>query len=123
MTLRKPISFIATAQLEKAKVFYGSIMELELCEPSPFALVFKDEDHWLRVQIVDEITVQPYTIHGWQVFDIASHIRNLTAKGVVFEKFLGLTQDGDGIWTTPDGNKIAWFKDPCGNTLSLTEFS
>jgi catechol 2,3-dioxygenase-like lactoylglutathione lyase family enzyme len=120
---RRPISFVATVQPEKAKAFYRDVLGLKLLESSPYALVFGDGDAMLRVQIVPELGVAPYTVHGWQVTDIAREIEALVSKGVTFLMFDQFRQDEMGIWTSPDGHKIAWLKDPCGNILSLTEFS
>ncbi len=120
---RKPISFIATAAPDQAEAFYGDVLGLTLLERSPFALVFADGDTMLRVQIVEDLSPAQFTVHGWQVADIAQEIAALVAKGVTFSRFDGLGQDGLGIWTTPDESKIAWFQDPDGNVLSLTEFA
>ena len=76
----------------------------------------------LRIQIVKDLEPASYTAHGWQVDDIDDEIETLAKKGVEFLIFDGLDQNDVGIWTTPDGAKIAWFKDPSGNTLSLTQF-
>jgi len=119
----KPISFIATTKPEKAKDFYGSALGLKLIEESPYALVFLDGEHMLRVQVVPELKPAGFTVHGWQVEDIEAEIERLSSKGVQFEVFEQLPQDNLGVWTTPDGSKIAWFKDPSGNTLSLTQFA
>ena len=75
----------------------------------------------LRVQIVEDIAPAPNTAHGWQVADIAREMANLAAKGVTFRNFEHLPQDERGVWTTPDGARIAWFTDPSGNILSLTQ--
>ena len=120
---RKPISFIATAAPDQAEAFYGDVLGLTLLERSPFALVFADGDTMLRVQIVEDLSPAQFTMHGWQVADIAQEIAALVAKGVTFFRFDGLDQDGLGVWTTPDESKIAWFQDPDGNVLSLTEFA
>ena len=119
---RRPISFVATLEPEKAKAFYGAVLGLELIEESPYALAFADGENMLRVQIVAELSPASYTVHGWQVTGIAREIEELASKGVAFLSFDQLPQDALGIWTTPDGNKIAWFKDPSGNILSLTEY-
>jgi len=84
--------------------------------------VFKDGENTLRIQIVADLVPTVHTVHGWEVINILEDIRNLISKGVEFLTFGQMDQDALGIWTTPDGNNIAWFKDPCGNTLSLTEF-
>ncbi len=75
----------------------------------------------LRVQKVDAFTPHPFTALGWQVPNIAAAVTALVAKGVVFGRFSGLGQDEQGIWRSPSGASVAWFKDPDGNTLSLTE--
>ncbi len=98
-------------------------MGLALDDESPFALVFLDRGHMLRVQIVPSITPANFTVYVWQVEDIETAIKKLASKGVVFEVFESLPQNDLGVWSTPDGSKIAWFKDPCGNTLSLTQFA
>ena len=121
--MRRPISFVATQAPEAAKQFYREVMGLDLVEASPFALVFSDGDSMLRVQIVAQLRIASHTVHGWQVDDIEHEIKGLSAKGVVFLTFGQLEQDASGVWCTPNGDKIAWFKDPCGNMLSLTEFA
>jgi hypothetical protein len=63
-----------------------------------------------------------HTVLGWEVRDISAEAKGLTKRGVRFERFDGLAQDEQGIWTSPSGAKVAWFKDPDGNTLSLTQF-
>jgi hypothetical protein len=90
---------------------------------SPYALVFADGDVMLRVQIVQDLTPAGHTVHGWDVADIAQEVAGLTAKGVEFQIFDQLGQDTNGVWTTPSGDKIAWFKDPSGNILSFTQFA
>ena len=122
MSGRAPISFVATDDPDAATKFYRDCMGLELLETSPYALVFADGAHMLRVQIVPVFEPTPYAVHGWQVADIEGEIEALSTKGVVFERFEQMPQNASGVWTTPDGNKIAWFKDPSGNMLSLTEF-
>ena len=120
---RVPVSFIATDDAERARSFYCDVLGLELVETSPFALVLDDGGHTLRVQIVEALDPAPFTAHGWQVDDIAAEIERLGGHGVEFQRFEHLPQDDAGVWATPDGNKIAWFSDPCGNVLSFTEFA
>ena len=120
---RQPISFIATDNPHAAQTFFADILGLELREVTPFALVFFDGEHVLRVQIVSDLQPVSYTVHGWQVANIAHNIKELISKGVQFQHFDQFAQDALGVWTTPDGNKIAWFTDPSGNILSLTEYA
>lgn len=122
MLARSPVSFIATMHPEKALAFYRDAMGLTLAERSPYALVFAEGESSLRVQIVDTFVPATHTVHGWKVSDIFAQIENLKAKGVTFLTFKNMVQSVEGIWTSPDGHKIAWFKDPSDNILSLTEF-
>jgi hypothetical protein len=64
-----------------------------------------------------------YTVLGWRVADIAATARGLAGRGVEFLRHDGMDQDENGAWTTPGGDKVAWFADPDGNVLSLTQFT
>jgi catechol 2,3-dioxygenase-like lactoylglutathione lyase family enzyme len=115
------IAFIATTDPARARAFYETILGLPLVGDEPSALVFDSNGTMLRVQKVQSVLPAPYTSLGWTVQDISSEIRALTGRGVTFEKFPGLSQDDQGICTFPDGTQVAWFKDPDGNLLSLTQ--
>lgn len=118
----KLMAFIATTDARRAKAFYGDVLGLRLVSDEEFALVFDAQGTMLRVQKTDKVTPHPFTALGWEVPDIAASIRALTARHVKFERFPGMGQDDLGIWTTPGGSKVAWFKDPEGHVLSLTQF-
>jgi predicted enzyme related to lactoylglutathione lyase len=115
------IAFIATTQPEQAKMFYSEVLGLRLMEDAPFALVFDANGTMLRIQKVQTLTPARHTALGWHVVDVHKAVEALLKRGITFDRYPGLPQDEQGIWTTPDGNKIAWFTDPDGNTLSLTE--
>ncbi len=117
----KLIAFVASAKPLEAKRFYESVLGFTLVEESPFALVFEAGGSPLRVQKVEHVAPAGYTALGWQVGNIASEVEHLSKQGVAFERYAHLPQDEAGIWATPDGSKVAWFRDPDGNTLSLTE--
>ena len=118
------IAMIATTQAERAKQFYSEVLGLRLIEDSWFAIVYMAGGTRLHIQKVKEFSPQPFTAMGWTVGDIAAAAAELSKKGVKFERYKGMEQDAAGIWTTPDGGgKVCWFKDPDGNTLSLTEFA
>ena len=116
------IALVGTADAPRARSFYEGTLGLTLIEEQPYALVFDAHGTMLRVAKVQQVVVAPYTVLGWHVPDVAATATALAAKGVAFERYGGLDQGDLGIWTSPDGAKIAWFKDPDGNTLSLTEF-
>ena len=119
----EPISFVATAHPQEAKAFYGDVLGMELVEDSPFALVFSEGGQMLRIQKVPQLSPASYTVHGWRVADIEQQIARLASKGVEFLTFERLEQSASGVWTSPDGHKVAWFRDPSGNNLSLTQFA
>lgn len=117
------IAMIATTQPERAKAFYSDVLGLKLIDDGWFALVYMAGGTRLHIQKVKEFTPLPFTAIGWTVADIAAAAAALAKKGVKFERYPGMEQDAAGIWTTPDrAAKVCWFKDPDGNTLSLTQF-
>ena len=122
MNKSKVISFVATQNPAHALKFYAKTLGLKLISDEPFAIVFDAHGTMLRVQKVQELVPAKHTVLGWAVPDIRATIKELTKNGVHFERYHGLVQDESSIWTTPAGAKVAWFKDPDGNTLSLTQF-
>ena len=120
---RKIMAFAGVRDPERAKSFYRDTLGLALVEEAlPFALVFDAGGIMLRVSIVPEPAAAPYTVLGWEVPDIAAAVQELTAAGVAFERYGRMKRDTLGVWQSPSGARIAWFKDPDGNLLSLTEF-
>jgi catechol 2,3-dioxygenase-like lactoylglutathione lyase family enzyme len=117
------IGFVSTADPARARQFYEGVLGLKLCSESPFALVFDANGTMLRMTTVEEVVVAPYTVLGWRVSDIAQTVRDLSDAGVAFLRFEGMNQDDLGIWTTPGADRVAWFRDPDGNTLSVTQFA
>ena len=123
MNESKIICFVATRNAAAARKFYESTLGLKFVSDDPFAIVFDANGIMLRVQKVQELQPPKHTVLGWEVPDIAARMRELMGKGVRFERFPGLVQDELGAWAAPSGAKVAWFKDPDGNTLSLTQFA
>jgi catechol 2,3-dioxygenase-like lactoylglutathione lyase family enzyme len=116
------IAFVATTDPARARTFYRDVLGLKLVADEPFALVFAAGGTTLRVSKVQELSPAPFTVLGWNVRDITAAIGELTGRGVTFEHFEGIRQDESGICTFPGGAKVAWFKDPDRNLLSLTQF-
>jgi catechol 2,3-dioxygenase-like lactoylglutathione lyase family enzyme len=117
--LGAPIAFAASTDLERSRAFYADVLSLDVLAVTPFAL----ELPGVRVTKVDSFTPRPFTVLGWHVDDIEAAVTTLTGRGVTFHRYDGMGQDDLGIWTSPSGARIAWFPDPDGNTLSLTQFS
>jgi catechol 2,3-dioxygenase-like lactoylglutathione lyase family enzyme len=118
----KIAAFVATSDPEKARKFYGDTLGLTFVSDDPYALVFDANGTTLRIQKVGEVSPMPYTTLGWHVSDIEKSVSELTDKGVAFEHYEGFGQDANGIMTFPNGAKVAWFKDPDGNLLSLDQY-
>lgn len=119
---RPIVAFVATTDPTRAKAFYGQTLGLRLVSEDGFALAFDAGGTMLRVAIVKTLQPAGYTVLGWIVPNIARTVRDLVRRGVVFRRYGGMPQDELGIWSSPSGARIAWFTDPEGNTLSLTEF-
>ena len=115
------IAFVPTVKPERARVFYETVLGLRFVSGDEYAMMFDAHGVRLRIARVGKFTPDPFTILGWLVPDIAAAIRDLVSKGVGFEPYESLNQDELGICTFPSGGKVAWFKDPDGNTLSLTQ--
>ncbi len=116
------MALAATSDLAAARAFYERGLGLPASGQSPIALTFDCGGTTLRVALVDKPVIAPYTVLGFTVSDIAATISDLAARGVDFERFDGVEQDELGVWAAPGGAKVAWFKDPDGNLLSLTQF-
>ncbi|MGH2918432.1 MAG: VOC family protein [Solirubrobacteraceae bacterium] len=116
------VAFIPTLNLTQAKAFYGAMLGLPMEGESPVAVTFDANGTTLRTVLVERFTPFPFTIVGWTVEDIAATVTELTGRGIRFERFDGIQQDQIGVWRSPGGASVAWFKDPFGNTISLTQF-
>ncbi|HEX3627698.1 MAG TPA: VOC family protein [Verrucomicrobiae bacterium] len=121
-SLDNPVIFLATANADRSRSFYEKVLGLTFVADEPPALVFKVGDRMLRIQKVERVVAVPYTALGWAVSDIRKTARELNSAGIIFERFQGMNQDSDGIWQAPSGAFIAWFRDPDGHVLSLTQF-
>ena len=117
------IGFVTIVDVPRARNFYRDTLGLCLVrEEPPFALVFEANGIMLRLAIAKELRPAQGTVLGWQVPEISATVENLGRRGVRFERYEGMQQDELGIWTSPSGAKVAWFKDPDGNVLGVTEF-
>ena len=118
---KKLKAFIPTVNPEKAKTFYKDVLGLKLISEDKYGMQFEANGTSLRVNTVQEFKPHPFTVLGWNVDDIATSITTFNKNRIFFEKYPFLEQDELGIWTAPGGTRVAWFKDPDGNILSLSE--
>jgi catechol 2,3-dioxygenase-like lactoylglutathione lyase family enzyme len=116
------IAFVPATDLARARDFYQHTLGLRFVEQSEFACVFDANGTMLRITAVPKVANPGYTVLGWRVEDIEAAVQALTLKGVKFTRYDGMDQDLNGIWTTPGGDKVAWFTDPDGSNVSLTQF-
>ena len=115
------VAFVATTSFDKARSFYEGVLGLKFVNNDGFALVMEANGVSIRIAKVGKFTPAQFTVLGWKVQDIKKTASAMEKKGVKFERFPGMEQDKLGIWTAPGGAKVAWFKDPDGNILSVSE--
>jgi catechol 2,3-dioxygenase-like lactoylglutathione lyase family enzyme len=116
------ITFVSIVDVDRARSFYGSVLGLRhVADELPFALVFDCNGIMLRLAVVREPANVPGTVLGWKVANAGEAVQALKKQGVRFERYTFVQQDENDIWTTPTGAKVAWFKDPDGNLLSVSE--
>ncbi len=122
LNTQKVVAFVPTVDATKARSFYEGIIGLHVISEDHFALVLDANGTILRVANVQNFKPQQFTILGWDVTDIDEAVSHLNERGVRFENYGRAGQDERGIWKSPGGARVAWFKDPDGNVLSLTQF-
>jgi catechol 2,3-dioxygenase-like lactoylglutathione lyase family enzyme len=117
----KMVGFVLTKDYEGARAFYEGKLGFEFVSLDQFALVMRVGGHHIRIAKTPSFTPLRSTVLGWEVPDIEAVVAWLTHRGVAFEKYPFVQDKERGIWTTPDGSKVAWFKDPDGNVLSVSQ--
>lgn len=119
----QPVCFVLTADRARSKPFYAQVLGLRLLGEDGHAVTFDLGNRTpLRLTDVPGHRGTGHTVFGWNVADLRSTVRDLAARGVKFSIYDGFGQDADGIWSSPDGGaEVAWFADPDGNLLSLTQ--
>ena len=117
----KIIAFVPTTNADRARAFYEGVLELRFVKDDGFAHVYDASGNMVRVAKAPDFKPAKFTILGWQVSNIGVVAERLDKRGVRFERFGLPGQDERGVWTAPNGDKVAWFKDPDGNILSISE--
>jgi catechol 2,3-dioxygenase-like lactoylglutathione lyase family enzyme len=115
------VAFVPARDAQKSRSFYEGVLGLRFVKDDGFAMVLDANGIMVRVAKVPDFKPAQFTILGWQVSEIEKIVAALREKGVQFEVFGFLEQDKLGIWTAPGGDKVAWFKDPDGNVLSVSQ--
>ncbi len=117
----KIMGFVPTRDALRSRSFYQDKLGFQFVSDDQFALVMKAGETTIRIAKAQDFTPAPYTVMGWQVSDIEAVVRWLSQRGVAFEKYPFVEDRELGIWTAPGGDKVAWFKDPDGNVLSVSQ--
>jgi catechol 2,3-dioxygenase-like lactoylglutathione lyase family enzyme len=115
------VGFVPTKDSKKARAFYEGKLGFQFVSDDPFALVVKAGETTIRVAKAQNFTPAQYTVLGWAVDDIEKVVTWLRKQGVAFEKYPFIQDQELGIWTAPTGDRVAWFKDPDGNVLSVSQ--
>jgi catechol 2,3-dioxygenase-like lactoylglutathione lyase family enzyme len=121
MILDRVVTFLLTKKPDACIPFYRDLLGFKFLRDDGFALVFDLHGTMLRIGRVAEFTAAQNTVLGWEVEDVNAAVTELTRKGVEFERYPRMGQDENGVATFPTGDKVAWFKDPDGNVLSLSQ--
>lgn len=116
-------TLVWSADIARSEQFYGNVLGLDLQGRLHGALVYSVGTGALRVSPVPSTSPSAHTVFGFEVADVAVAVADLMRKGVSFERFPGFTHDSSGIWTAPDGTKVAWFRDPDGNLISVVSYA
>jgi hypothetical protein len=117
----KLIGFVPTKDSKLAREFYEGKLGFQFVSDDQFALVMQAGENMIRIAKAKDFTPAQYTVMGWEVADVEAMVKWLNGRGVTFEKYPFVKDQELGIWTTPNGDKVAWFKDPDGNVLSLSQ--
>lgn len=115
------VTFLMTQNPEAAIPFYRDKLSLKFLRDDGFALVFDMNSVMLRIAKTRSFTPAPSTVLGWEASDIGAAVKRLEKQGVTFERYPNMGQDEQGVCTFPNGDKVAWFKDPDGNVLSISQ--
>ena len=118
------VAFVPVRDLAVARAFYEGVLDLRIVREDPVAIVLDANGVTVRLASVaglPDFRPASYTVLGWRVADVSATVHGLASRGVSFVRYPGMQQDALGIWTSPGGARVAWFHDPDGNVLSLTE--
>lgn len=123
LTDKKVKAFVITTDAVAAKKFYGEILGFKFLSEDDYGLEFEMNNALLRVSVTSLENAEPQknTVLGWCVPDIYETVEFLKSKGINLERYSFLQQDENGVWNAESGTKVAWFKDPNGNLLSIDQ--
>lgn len=116
-------TIVWTSRIPEAEKFYGEVLGLRFKARSHDALVYDVGGSDLRIWSVPSTQPSAHSVLGFAVLDVRTAVESLTERGIRFERIAGFSHDSIGILTTPDGSRVAWFRDPDGNLLSIVQYA
>ena len=117
----KVVGFVPTKDSANARSFYEGKLGFQFVSDDMLALVMRAGGTMIRIAKAKDFTPAPYTVLGWEVANIEEVVAWLQKRGVAFEKYPFVQDKELGIWTVPNGDRVALFKDPDGNVLSVSQ--
>ncbi len=121
LSQQKLVGFVITTDYDRARDFYEHKLGFQFVSLDQYALVMRTASNMIRIVKLKEFNPARYTVLGWEVDDIEAIVSSLGRQGVTFEDYPFIQDHERRIWTAPGGDKIAWFKDPDGNVLSVSQ--
>ncbi len=115
------MAFVPVSDLARAQEFYVGTLGLEVRHADDYGCMLGSNGTTVRLAVVDGYDPPSFTVLGWEVASIDAAVEALTAAGISMHRYVGMGQDEAGIWRAPSGDRVAWFPDSEGNTLSLTQ--
>ena len=116
-------TLVWSADIERSRDFYSTVLGLPCVGQNHGALIYRVGAGKLRVSPVPSTSPSEHTVYGFEIEDVEAAAAELGAKGVNLERFPAFSHDANGVWTAPDGAKVAWFRDPDGNLISLVRYA
>ena len=117
----KMMGFIFTRDYDNARAFYEGKLGLQFISQDQYALALRAGEHMIRIVKIPDFVPARATVLGWEVKDIEAVVAWLKARGVILEDYPFIQDRKLGIWSAPGGDRIAWFKDPDGNVLGVSQ--
>lgn len=119
VTYGTPFSGFSVADVPAAKAFYTDVVGLDVEEADGMLHINLGDGHRVLVYPKGEAhTPASFTVLNLPVDDVSEAVRELSGRGVVFERYEGMPQDEQGVMKG-NGPDIAWFTDPSGNVISV----
>jgi catechol 2,3-dioxygenase-like lactoylglutathione lyase family enzyme len=115
------VAFVPVSDLGRAQAFYVGKLGLELHHADDYGCMLSSDGTTVRLALVAGYEPPPFTVLGWEVDALEDAVGALTEAGITLRRYEGMEQDEAGIWKAPSGDRVAWFPDSEGNTLSLTQ--